>query len=138
MARILLIDDSESTLTLVRQWLGKFGHDVTATTSSDEGLDVLLGGAVDLVVTDMYMPPPDGLDIIRQARAAGLTTPIITMSSKGDDMNFFLLARKLGAIATLQKPFFAHQLIAAVDAALDLASEKRAQQLREHSNPKTA
>jgi DNA-binding response OmpR family regulator len=125
MARILLIDDSQSTLTLLSQWLAKAGHEVTATSASAAGLALLSNGNVDLVVTDIYMPEPDGLEILRRARAAGLTLPFIAMSSKGDAMNFFLLARKLGAAATLQKPFFAPELLAAVDAALNPSASER-------------
>jgi DNA-binding NtrC family response regulator len=114
MATILIIDDSASILALTAHYLQTAGHTVLTTSSGRRAFEMLDQQPVDLVLTDIYMPEPDGLEILTKARDKKLTVPFVAMSSQQGETNFFKLAKALGAVATLQKPFTAPQLNAVV------------------------
>jgi CheY-like chemotaxis protein len=119
MAKILLIDDSESLLFMTEQVLISDGHEVVAKSSGADALALLDGGArFDLVLTDMYMPPPDGFEIMQAIRQRKIRVPFIVMSTNPLACDVFRAARVMGAVATLQKPFSAEKLLTAVSAAL--------------------
>lgn len=122
MSEILVIDDSASVLTLMEQLLTAAGHRVTTAPSGTEGIPLLASKAFDLVITDMYMPERDGMEVMFQARRIAPAVPLIAMSSKPGNMNLFSVARALGAVSTLQKPFDGDQLMTAVSAALNARS----------------
>lgn len=118
MATILIIDDSASVLALTADFLRTAGHTVLTTSSGRRAFAILDEQPVDLVLTDIYMPEPDGLEILTKAREKKLRVPFVAMSSQLGDTNFFKLAKALGAVTTLQKPFTAPQLNAVVDLVL--------------------
>jgi two-component system response regulator PilR (NtrC family) len=119
MAKILVIDDSESVLTFVKSVLRRESHEVWSMSSGAEALEMLRKARVDLVITDIHMPPPDGLEIMRKVRAMKLNVPFIAISSYQSPSNRFAEARGLGADISLGKPFSSTSLVAAVEAALD-------------------
>lgn len=123
MAKILLIDDSESFLAHVAQMLAAGGHEVVATSSSATGARHLLEHDVDLLITDLYMPPPDGFEIMQAARSLGRPLPIVVMSTNPLACDVFRAARALGAMDSLQKPFKAEKLLATVDRVLADAAD---------------
>jgi len=71
--------------------------------------------AADLVITDLYMPGQDGIEILTQFRKVSPHVPMIAISGNSD---MLIVAQKLGAVATLKKPFAADQLLMAVKEAL--------------------
>lgn len=104
--RILVIDDDP----LLRRTLGRVlttaGHAVTCVATVRKGMEALRAGGIDVVVTDIYMPDEDGLDALRQLRAAWPETPVIVMSGRladefGQALEAMLLS--LGAVAALTK-----------------------------------
>lgn len=119
MPRILVIDDSESVLIYLTQLLRAAGHRVFAAASGSEAVAFLESEPLDLVITDIYMPPPDGLEVMRLAREMKLNLPFIAISSQPSPLNKFVPARGLGARLAIQKPFSPQRLIEAVDAILD-------------------
>jgi DNA-binding response OmpR family regulator len=68
--RIYVVDDVSSLSEMLVRICSRDGHDVTGTSSSREAIDYLTKNSVDLLVVDIVMPPPDGLQVIREARAA--------------------------------------------------------------------
>ncbi len=119
MVRILLIDDSESLLFVIEQVLLSGGHEVVARHSSAEALGLLEADArFDVIVTDMYMPPPDGFEIMQAARNRPSPVPLIVMSTNPLACDVFRAARAMGAVDTLQKPFPPEKLLRAVSAAV--------------------
>lgn len=119
MPRILVVDDSESVLAFLAAVLRRESYEVMSTLSGAEALEILRKERVDLVITDIYMPPPDGLEIMSTARAMKLNVPFIAISSYPSPLNLFAAARGLGARIALAKPFSSQDLIAAVQAVLD-------------------
>ncbi|MDE3156428.1 MAG: response regulator [Acidobacteriota bacterium] len=66
--RILIVDDEESIVELLSSVCLRDDHDVASCTSSNEAMSYLKANRVDLLITDIAMGPPDGLQLIREAR----------------------------------------------------------------------
>ncbi|HVU36521.1 MAG TPA: response regulator [Opitutaceae bacterium] len=123
MAKILLIDDSTTLLTLIKRMLIAGGHEVIATASGSGAVEHLATSRVDLVLTDLYMPPPDGFEIVQAVRALPEPPPLVVMSSNTQAYEVFRDARALGAAAALQKPFSAEQLLETIQSVLSNAAK---------------
>ena len=78
--------------------------------------------SVDLIVTDIYMPDKDGLEVIAEARRVCPGVPVIAVSSFTGARDMLRTAKLLGAICTLQKPFTDQNLLQAVSQALATTS----------------
>lgn len=126
MARILVVDDSKLFLISLKSILEGAAHEVTTAASGADALEWLRQRPFDLVITDIYMPPPDGLELMQAVRLMKLAVPFIVISSRPSPLNMFIAARGLGAHLSLQKPFSDGQLTDAVEAVLDGSSASRA------------
>ncbi|WP_207476920.1 response regulator transcription factor [Arenibaculum pallidiluteum] len=107
MARILVIEDEPLSRRLMVTCLKNVGHDVVEAENGSRGIERLGREAFDLVVTDIFMPVGDGLEVVRHVRIARPDIPVMVVSA-GSDLNgddFLPAARALGAAATLDKPF---------------------------------
>lgn len=114
MAKVLAIDDSAAMLAHVAHVLEQAGHQVLTAGNCKEGLALLAADGVDVILTDIYMPDQDGLDVIRQAMKLRPRTPIIAMSSMTGKWSMMKIAKLMGACQGLPKPFSDAALIAAV------------------------
>jgi len=88
MARILLADDSETILLLMRTRLELEGHEVETATDGQEVMDALhRDGAPrpDLLLLDAMMPRKSGIDALRELRAEGIDTPALIVSAHKED-----------------------------------------------------
>jgi CheY-like chemotaxis protein len=121
MAKILVIDDDEISLTILRGLLRRQGHEVNVLDRSDRALDYIRDLQPDLVVTDIMMPGSTGgavYAMIRKKIGAGL--PVIVCSAtrlriKQDDP----------LLAHLSKPVDSAELKATVCSLLDAAAGAR-------------
>ncbi len=105
MASILLVDDSPTIRSILRLELTKGGHAVVAATCGNEAVRLLREHAVDLVVTDIYMPNGDGIEVLTAVRRMEKRPAAIAMSSMAGEMDMLPSARLLGARVILTKPF---------------------------------
>ncbi len=121
MSRILVVDDSVSTLETVGLILTEVGHEVATCESGRRAVLLLPRQNIDLVITDIYMPEEDGLEIIRDMRRICPEVPVVAMSGMTGKWAMLEVASYLGACATLAKPFSKAQLLQAVAKALPLA-----------------
>ncbi len=119
MARILVIDDSASVLELAGQILRQAGHEVVTAESGKRGESILASQPLDLVITDIYMPEEDGLEVIRKARRTCPGLRVLAMSVVTGKHGMLHVARALGAAGTLLKPFAAGDLLDAVASCLE-------------------
>lgn len=88
MARILLADDSETILLLLRTRLEMEGHEVETAVDGQEVVDKVSAAAPpDLLVLDAMMPRKSGIDALRELRATGVDTPalIVSAHTEGDN-----------------------------------------------------
>ena len=115
MARILVIDDDRNIQTVLHDILSHFGHDVQVAVDGLEGLARYRDCHPDLVITDIFMPERNGLDVILDL--APNNANIIAMSGGGDlDRGDYLDdAIQFGARCGLRKPFTVNALIEAVN-----------------------
>ena len=109
MARILVIDDEEDLRVLVRQALESDGHEVIPATNGAEGLALQRKRPADLVITDIFMPEPDGIETIHELKKDFPRLKVIAMSGGGRSSSMFdsvrTTASALGINAFLRKPF---------------------------------
>jgi CheY-like chemotaxis protein len=117
MARILLVDDSESDRLLHRTILSGAGYEVVSSEGGEEALRKQLEGGVDLVITDLQMPDVHGFELIAIFRDLHPSPPIIAVSGTGEVQ--LHMARQLGAVTTLTKPLDPPRLLEAVEQALE-------------------
>lgn len=115
--RILVIDDDSLLRQTIRRMLESAGHCVVEASNGRTGLEAFRNNPVDAVVTDIIMPEKEGIETIREIRAANGAIPIVAISGGGRNqyMEFLTIAKKLGATATLAKPFRKEQLLATLD-----------------------
>jgi two-component system response regulator MprA len=88
MARILVADDSETILLLLRTRLEMEGHEVETAADGEEVVEkVSAAGPPDVLLLDAMMPRKSGIDALRELRAAGIETPALIVSAHTDGGN---------------------------------------------------
>ncbi len=100
---ILIIDDDESILRLLSKFLKSEGHRVVTEINGSDAIEIFKKESFDLVITDMYMPDLDGLDIIMNLKDINQNTPIIVLTAAGSISNV-VQSLKLGAFNYMIKP----------------------------------
>lgn len=111
--RILLIEDEPKIASFVCQGLRAAGMTVDPIEDGLAGLNAVLQAQHDLLVLDIMLPQLDGFELLRKARSAGITLPVIVLSAK-TDLADRLQGFDLGADDYLAKPFFIEELIARI------------------------
>ena len=107
--RILILDDQEPVVSMLSRVCTGEGHDVTAFTSSPEALIALATEPFDLLMTDMNMPDPDGMTVIREARR--LQPEIFTLVITGQAAHYPLAEIVVSGTAdVIFKPFHMNEL----------------------------
>jgi CheY-like chemotaxis protein len=113
MAKLLMLDDDEQTLTWMRAALESRGHEVAVFTSARGALDALETFRPDLIVADILMPEMDGLSFARLARRhAGVRLMFVSIAQKQAE------AVIVGAAAYVKKPATPAEISAAVERVL--------------------
>ncbi len=85
MARVLVADDSETILLLMRTRLELAGYEVQTACDGQEVTELVAGsGAPDLLLLDAMMPRKSGIDALRELRAGGIDTPALIVSAHQD------------------------------------------------------
>ena len=127
MAKILIVDDDSAVQATIRLLLERAGHSVVVAGDGRKGLAIFEAGAFDLLFLDIFMPGMDGLETMRLIHHQQPLIPIIVMSGRPIDQDpalgpdFLTMATRLGAGCSLQKPFKAATLLAAVTGCLEAA-----------------
>ena len=83
MKRVLVVDDNEANIHLVRFILEKNGYEVIEARNGIKGVEAAVSEKPDLVLLDVQLPDIDGLEVARRIRAseANGKTPIIALTS---------------------------------------------------------
>jgi two-component system phosphate regulon response regulator PhoB len=118
-ARILVVDDEEDILELVRYNLAKDGYEVALAATGEEALAAMAAHPPDLLVLDLMLPGLDGLEVCRRVRSDPRTAPvcIVMLTAKGQEADI-VAGLELGADDYVTKPFSPRVLIARIRAAL--------------------
>ncbi|RXG83903.1 response regulator [Bradyrhizobium vignae] len=121
MANILIVDDDPAVQITIRLLLERAGHHVTVAGDGRKGLALFEALQFDLLFLDIFMPGMDGLETMRHIRALAPAIPIVVISGRSAtpdayaEPDFLKMATKLGALASLRKPFRPGALLAVVD-----------------------
>ncbi len=121
MPKILVIEDDSSFRNVLVQMLEKAGHTVRQAEDGNKALEICPVFQPDVVLTDIIMPDKEGLETIQELLQLCPNMRIIAMSGGGrvGPDSYLPLAKKLGAKATLQKPFMRDELMAAISDVLE-------------------
>lgn len=113
--KILIIEDDKNLAETIKESLTACSHTVDVSPDGSDGLFLGKSYDYDAIVLDYSLPKKDGLEVCRDLRAAGKTTPIIFVSVSGDTETK-IKALKLGADDYITKPFALDELRARIDA----------------------
>ncbi len=123
MAAILVIEDDFQFLSYLKEILTDAGHEVVTADDGEQGLRLLLDEKrFDLLITDIFMPSRDGVEILRQIRKERLAIKIICISGGGQQypsQDALNMVKYLGADLTMEKPFTKKDLLPAIDGILE-------------------
>lgn len=113
---ILTADDSASVRQMVSFTLRQEGYEVVEAVDGQDALNKLNSQAVHMLITDLNMPNMDGIELIRQVRAAGggnRCIPIVMLTTESQDSKK-QEGKAAGATGWIVKPFKPEQLVAVV------------------------
>ena len=102
MARILLVEDDEQVRLVLKDLLEGEGYEIQEASNGKEALQSFASSLPDLILTDLVMPDTEGIEMIIKMRKSNPNVKIVAMSGGVDYLN---LAKQLGALRTLTKPF---------------------------------
>jgi CheY-like chemotaxis protein len=115
VARILVVDDDALLRGAIRVVLESAGYEVIEAGDGSAALRLYREQAVDLLLVDLFIPEPDGLEVIRTVRAEVPDAKIIAMSGGGSlKLDLLAAAEAFGASRTLWKPFVQGVLLTTV------------------------
>ncbi len=115
--KILIVEDEQSIIKLVKFNLEKAGFQVDVATDGQMALDKVQQSVHDLVVLDLMLPKMDGLEVCRKLRQEKKHIPILILTAKADEFDK-VLGLELGADDYLTKPFSPRELTARIKAIL--------------------
>jgi DNA-binding response OmpR family regulator len=121
--KILIIDDETALLAQLKKLLEKQRYIVETAENGEKGLDLIFESPFDTIILDIMMPGMDGLTLLEQARSAGIDTPVLMLTAKGDTDDR-VRGLDLGADDYLSKPFSSEELLARVRAMLRRAGSR--------------
>jgi DNA-binding response OmpR family regulator len=115
-ANVLIVEDDAELLQLMSRALQGAGHAVLTAGDGEAGLRLFRAEPPDLVVCDIVMPDKDGIELIPEMKAARPEVKLVAISGRQmiGALDVLGLARRMGADATLAKPFAMEALQAIV------------------------
>jgi DNA-binding NtrC family response regulator len=130
--RILIVDDEPALLDMMREMLKRYDHEleVDITENGNTALSHLKKSGTDLLISDIFMPEKEGIELIREVKQKYPAIKIIAMSGglNRQGINYLEMAKLLGSTTTLPKPFSREELLSAVQGLLnngELANSKK-------------
>ncbi len=115
--KILLVEDEPGLLLTLSDRLRSEGYAVESASDGPSGSKKASTGKYDLIILDVMLPGKSGLDVCRDLRQQGNTTPILMLTARGQVVDR-VLGLKLGADDYLTKPFDMLELLARLEALL--------------------
>ncbi len=125
--RILIVDDSTTTLEVLQRNLTAAGYQVFKATCVAKAIEILGATQLDLVITDLKMPKVSGLDLVRHIRENFKNTEVVMITGY-PSIEGAVEAVKTGAEEFLAKPFTDEELLSVVQRVLDKLKVRRSGQ----------
>jgi DNA-binding response OmpR family regulator len=117
MSSILIVEDEHAVARGIEYALQQEGYTVILARSGEEGLELAVGQAPDLVILDVRLPGIDGFEVLRRLRAAGSKAPVLMLTARDDEVDK-VIGLELGADDYVTKPFGLRELLSRVKALL--------------------
>ena len=119
MSHLLIVDDDPNTLASLARAFRLAGHDATVADRASRALELVRAQSFDLIFSDVVMPDKDGITLLEEMRAAGVTTPVVMMSGQAT-LDMAIRATRLGAHDFLEKPLSTEKLLLTLETVLKL------------------
>src|SRR5580692_9201440 len=123
-ADILIVDDEANTLASLSRAFRLAGHEATVCDNAAKALELAKSRTFDLILSDVVMPGKDGLSLLEDLKAQGVSTPVVMMSGQAH-IDMAVRATRLGALDFLEKPISTEKLLLTVENALKLGRLER-------------
>jgi DNA-binding NtrC family response regulator len=118
-AHLLIVDDEANTLASLSRAFRLAGHEATVCDNPAKALELAKNHHFDLIFSDVMMPGKDGLTLLEELKAQGVTAPVVMMSGQAH-IEMAVRATRLGALDFLEKPISSDKLLLTVENALRL------------------
>jgi DNA-binding response OmpR family regulator len=115
--RILVVEDDRALRQALSYNLAREGYETHVAVDGEQALAAGRDPGLDLVLLDLMLPGMSGLEVLRRLRAENVTTPVIIISAKGDELDR-VVGLKVGADDYVTKPFSRPELLARIEAVL--------------------
>ncbi|WP_092922711.1 response regulator transcription factor [Romboutsia hominis] len=109
--KLLLVEDEKQLSEALTQILIKNNYSVDTVFDGEDGLDYGLTNVYDVIILDIMLPKMNGLDVLKNLRKEGISTPIILLTAKSS-VEDRILGLDYGADDYLPKPFSTEELLA--------------------------
>jgi len=121
LTTILVVEDDQSVVTLLRQVLSEQGYSVRSARDGESGLSSALQAEPDLLIVDVGLPRRNGLEVVQELRRKGVAAPTLMLSGRSATADR-ITGLEAGADDYLAKPFDPDELVARVRALLRRSS----------------
>ncbi|MCK4932321.1 MAG: response regulator transcription factor [Candidatus Aminicenantes bacterium] len=115
MKRILIIEDDVAILRGLKDNLEYESYEVLTATDGEQGYSLIKEKKPDLIILDLMLPKMSGYEVCRKVRDEGITTPILMLTARGEEMDR-VVGLDLGADDYVTKPFSVPELLARIRA----------------------
>jgi two-component system alkaline phosphatase synthesis response regulator PhoP len=115
--RLLLVEDDPTLRQALSFNLTREGYDVAAAADGESALEAARSDRLDLILLDVMLPGMSGVEVLRVLRREGVSTPVIILSAKGDEIDR-VVGLQIGADDYVAKPFSRPELLARIEAVL--------------------
>src|SRR5579872_1126122 len=116
---LLLIDDDPNTLASLSRAFRLAGYEATVCDNAARALELVRAQRFDLIFSDVVMPGKDGISLLQDLKASGVTTPVVMISGQAS-VETAVKATRLGAVDFLEKPLSTEKLLVTVENVLRL------------------
>jgi two-component system response regulator CpxR len=128
MNKILLIDDDLTLSELLQEYLQAEEFECQAAYTGPDGLSLASSGqSFDLIILDIMLPGMTGIEVLKEIRKQNISTPILMLTAKGDDVDR-ILGLELGADDYVPKPCNPRELLARIKAILRRSQSAHSEQ----------
>lgn len=118
MKKILIVEDDRALLKTLSASLQAENFKVITASDGEEGFRLCCEEKLDLIILDLVLPSLEGMEICRQLRSKGITTPIIMLTGQKKEEIDKVLGLEVGADDYVTKPFGTKELLARIRAVI--------------------
>lgn len=117
MKKILVVDDEQSILTLLKFNLEQNGFQVYTADNGVDALDIARTLKPEAIVLDLMLPLKDGIEVAKELRQDKINTPLLMLTAKDDELDK-IIGLEIGADDYMTKPFSPREVVARIKAIL--------------------